>query len=300
MTWSYTAPAGYRAPWNGIGFGSNLFATVGYYKTIYTSPDGFTWTSRNSGGISSLASVTASSNRWLAVGGFIEGYPSAMISTNGLAWSTVDPGVGYDGFHATYWNGALFSTVGAGGRIMTTTNGTTWHNHTPFTSTPLMAVAAADDRFAAAGGSGVLALSRNGANWALQSSGVSCDLRGITFGHRRVVAVGDLGTIVTAVYEPDTDRDTMPDWAERLAGTSCTNPASFLGITTLMRENGKPVIRWQAVPGHVYRIERTSHLTGVPSFTEIATNIQGIAPITTYTDTTSGVTGPWFYRIQTP
>ena len=98
----------------------------------------------------------------------------------------------------------------------------------------------------------------------------------------------------------DADGDGMLTWTEYVAGTDPTNRASFLGFTSI--SNAVPagaVVRWWSVNGRNYWLERATNLLSAPAFDFVdKTNILGVAPINTETDTTATGQGSYFYRIE--
>ena len=99
----------------------------------------------------------------------------------------------------------------------------------------------------------------------------------------------------------DADGDGLSNLQEYLAGTDPTNRNSVLKIVSgapAVGTNGF-VLQWQSVNGKYYRIERgTNLLDGTPFGFLVRTNIPGVAPINTATDTTTVGNSPYFYRIR--
>ncbi len=105
--------------------------------------------------------------------------------------------------------------------------------------------------------------------------------------------------IGTSPVEADTDGDWMDDGAEVLAGTLPLDAASFLGLTQIVRQAGAAgvAVRWQSVDGKRYTLSRATNLAAGFDY-DVKTNILGIAPANTETDTTAVGSGPWNYRIE--
>jgi len=80
--------------------------------------------------------------------------------------------------------------VGAGGTILTSTDGTTWTLQT--SGTPLNGVTYGGGKFAAVGNSGTILTSTDGTTWTAQTSGTTNQLNGVTYGNGRFVAVGGM------------------------------------------------------------------------------------------------------------
>jgi len=100
----------------------------------------------------------------------------------------------------------------------------------------------------------------------------------------------------------DTDRDGMPDWAEMLAGTSATNPASCLSLHSVAPSQVVPggyILEWSSFAGINYSVNRSTNLLATPNpFMPIRSGIPGLPGTTTYTDSDLLPTGPCFYRIS--
>lgn len=102
----------------------------------------------------------------------------------------------------------------------------------------------------------------------------------------------------TGVLNPDTDGDNMMDGSEIRAGTDPWSPSSYLGIeNAVSAPAGGYVVQWQSVSGKRYRLERSTNLVS-GAWIPVFTNILGVAPMNTVTDTTAAVSGPWMYRIE--
>lgn len=103
------------------------------------------------------------------------------------------------------------------------------------------------------------------------------------------------------------DDDRMPNWAEYIAGTDPTNPASCLAILTVSNATGISatgvVVQWWSATGKWYRLDRGTNLVSpIPFDVNVRSNIPATFPVNSETDTTAVGVGPYFYRIgvQTP
>lgn len=68
-TWTTRTPgSGFGGRLNAVHFAAGLFVAVGQAAEVQTSPDGVTWTSRNSAGGPELRGVTYDGTGWIAVG----------------------------------------------------------------------------------------------------------------------------------------------------------------------------------------------------------------------------------------
>jgi hypothetical protein len=95
----------------------------------------------------------------------------------------------------------------------------------------------------------------------------------------------------------DSDGDNFNNLDEYLAGTDPLNAASYLGIESMQQAGSGFEIEWQSIDGKLYSIRRSTNL--VEGFSGlIATNIVGVAPMNTVTDTAPAATGFRVYRVE--
>lgn len=111
--------------------GSNLYVAAGESGTLYTSPDGQTWTSRTSGfGAESIYDVHYASglSLWIAVG------TNGVLTTSsdGTTWTARTSNMSTNQINAVWSSGTTVVAVGRGGGttntggIIYSTDGTTW------------------------------------------------------------------------------------------------------------------------------------------------------------------------------
>lgn len=100
----------------------------------------------------------------------------------------------------------------------------------------------------------------------------------------------------------DSDSDGMVDTMELTAGTDPYNPASVMRMAAprnpLTAEGSGIIVEWASVTGKWYTVQRSTNLASLPGFANIATNIPGMFPVTTYVDATATGSGPYYYRVQ--
>jgi hypothetical protein len=102
--------------------GSNgLFVAVGQLGTVVTSPDGVTWTVRNSGVASNLLAVTYGPAGFLAVG--VNG--TILTSLNGVNWTQQNSGTSTTLEAATAGSG-YYLVAGANATVLTSYDGVNW------------------------------------------------------------------------------------------------------------------------------------------------------------------------------
>jgi len=134
-----------------------------------------------------------------------------LTSTNGLTWTKRASNQWYILWDVTYANG-LWVTVGESGRVRTSTDGTTWTTRDSGTNYTLYGVAYGNGLWVAVGADGRIFTSPDAISWTQRSSGTSVDLLGVAYGNGLWVAVGADGRIFTS---PD-----GISWTSRSSGTS--------------------------------------------------------------------------------
>jgi hypothetical protein len=95
----------------------------------------------------------------------------------------------------------------------------------------------------------------------------------------------------------DPDGDGMNNWQEWRCDTDPTNAASVLRVTLSSTSPSVPNISWPSSTARSYFVERATDLNAQPAFQILATNIAGLAGTTTYSDTNTTGSGPYFYRV---
>lgn len=161
-TWQWRNPLPQGNDLSAIAFGNGLYAAAGAEGTVLTSPDGSSWTIRSSGITSDIYGISAANGRFVAVG---EG-GAVLISADGASWrqgvagtsstlysvaygfgkylaaggrtliASIDDGATWTAargnLDASFSANALslcngtFVIVGEGGRILTSSDGSTW------------------------------------------------------------------------------------------------------------------------------------------------------------------------------
>ena len=195
-----TLPAGFAANLSAVIYDGARFVALGTDGSIITSTDTATWIagkSIGSAGMNALAHGTG--NTYIAVGdgGAIYKNTTAGITDAGAAWTVETSGTTNDLYGVSYVNG-IFVAVGAGGTLLTSTDGDSWVPPTtisPSTSSILHQVAFGAGTYVAVGDDGTIVYSADATNWTSQSI-TTQHLRTICFGpDAQFIAAGTAGTI---------------------------------------------------------------------------------------------------------
>ncbi len=132
-TWEWSNPLPQGNPLSCAAYGDSLFVAISDGGTIMTSPNGATWTIRNSGTINDLYSAAyggGQTGRFVAVG-----YNGTIVtSPDGKTWTTKNFGISNDLYSITYGSGQ-FVAVGENGMLLTSADGASWTIGTSGTST---------------------------------------------------------------------------------------------------------------------------------------------------------------------
>ena len=195
-------------------YANNNFVVVGWNGTILSSPDGTTWTKRNSGVGDYLSDVTFGKDKFVVVGNRTVLTSSDLNSwtqrVNVFDWERVTPPSNF--LSAVNFGNNIFVVVGWSGRILTSHDGIQWTERSSGTSNNLKDVIFENGSFLVVGHSGTILSSTDGITWSKMSSGTTKILNGAAYGNNIYVIVGDFGTILTS-----------PDgitWTERDSGKS--------------------------------------------------------------------------------
>jgi hypothetical protein len=145
-----------------MAYGAGIWVAIGGTGLCMTSSDGVTWIPRNTGSDSDLYGL-AFGNSIFVMGDNGQRYFS---STDGITWTLRASGATYGSTRNIIWDttNSIFVSVGVGGKINTSSNGTAWTNQTSNVAQDLQTIAFNGGLFVAAG-SAVLATSPTGVTW---------------------------------------------------------------------------------------------------------------------------------------
>jgi len=172
-----------------VAYGAGSFVAVGDMGEILTSPDGITWTERDSGTEKDLRGVAYGAGTFVAVGDKGE----ILTSPDGITWTEMTSGAEKDLLGVAYGNGR-FVAVGSYGEILTSPDGITWTRRDSGTERSLNGVAYGNGIFVAVGQMGEILTSPDGITWTERCSGTSGYLQKVSCGNDTFVAVGETET----------------------------------------------------------------------------------------------------------
>ena len=100
-----------------------------------------------------------------------------------------------------------------------------------------------------------------------------------------------------AMENPDGDANN--NWEEWRAGTNPRDGQSFFRFwqTVSVMPQGVLIV-WPSITGRTYAVDRSTNLTLIPAFSNIASGVQGQSGSTVHTDTTVTTSGPYIYRVK--
>lgn len=184
---------------NGVTWSGAQYVAVGNGGTIFTSPDGISWTLRAESPLFysgvNLNDVIWAGTQFVAVAGDITG--SISTSPDGITWTLRNP-VPTLPLFGVAWSGRQFVAVGTN-IILSSSDGMTWTTRTPATGYySLKSVVWSGTQFMAVGGNGVILSSPDGITWTPRISGTTNSLHDVTWSGSQFVAVGGDSTTYSA------------------------------------------------------------------------------------------------------
>ena len=120
-----------------------------------------------------------------------------VTSTDGVNWPRTSSGI-TTSINGVAAGGGLIVAVASGGKIITSSDGLTWTERTSGITTDLRAVTHAGGSFVTVGLGGVILTSSNGTTWSRANSGVTANLYGVARVQGAFVAGGDNGTLLSS------------------------------------------------------------------------------------------------------
>jgi hypothetical protein len=214
----------------GVTWNGQLFVAVGSFGYIYTSPDGVTWTVRNSGSSSvpvEFRGVAATTNSYVVVG-----FGGAIYSSStGITWTPRTSGTTASLRSVTYGPSGYIA-VGDGGVILGSADGVTWTPRSAGVTTDFGVVATVEGMgYVAAGRGGTVLVSSNGTTWTTRDLGLGTneELASITDTPQgAMVTYGRDGLIAFSGNGTTWIRGALP--TDRLMTSFAVGPTSIVGV----------------------------------------------------------------------
>ncbi len=199
-------------------FANNQFVGAGSTGNIFTSPDGTTWTPRQSVTARTMRDFAYGDGRYVAVSNSSAAFAT---STDGVTWTAGTNAAGSgSSLNAVAYGNGIFVAVG-GGLIATTTDGVNWINRSPTGTFTLLGVTYGGGVFVAVGNGGVAYRSLDGLTWTpVSTTGTASNLNGIAYGAGMFTAVGASGAVTTSA-------DLGLTWTATTSGANSLNAVRF-------------------------------------------------------------------------
>lgn len=199
---------------NDVVFANGIFI-IASSNGVSISTNGTVWTRKSLTGSQFLIGLAYGNGTWVMANRdrFINSDVLAFMvsTTNGSGWSQALTTIPYAQPTSVAFGNGQFVTVGWGGMVAKSTNGTTWvqQNLGSTSDLGLLAVTYADGKFVAVTNSGKAYRSTNGSIWT-KSTVTENALNGVSYGNGLFVAVGMAGSIFTS---PDAVTWTKRTWS---------------------------------------------------------------------------------------
>ncbi len=122
----------------------------------------------------------------------------ASTSTNGYIWSSQNYAGNFLRPLGICFNGEKFLTVGQGGQVAISSDGTNWASHVASVDGALRGVDCGGGRFVAVGDAGIIVSSEDGIAWTLRSGGTGRHLNAVSAYGDGFVTAGNFGSLATS------------------------------------------------------------------------------------------------------
>ncbi len=179
-------------------------------------------------------------------GGTTVSRDSLVVIQPGEVWFPAGSGTS-NALNSVEWLNGWFVAVGAGGTILTSSDGLTWIHRNSGTQSSLQGVARSEAQFVAVGTGGVILNSADGVHWAETPSQTARSLFSVHWTGSRFVAVGAHGLVLTSADGIDWNlRDSRTiEWLYDVTSTSQMIVVCGLHGTILTSTNGS---YWSQIP----------------------------------------------------
>ncbi len=229
------------------------FGVGGWEQTIYTSPDGTSWTERydsNSGSVSNirLNDVAYGGGYYVAVGD----NGTIVRSTDGISWSTVSSGTSTDLQGVSYGDGVFVVVGDEGGTtpevVLTSSNGSSWTDHSSGVDITdnmwLFHIQYCNDRFLAGGWRSSIQYSTDQGATFTNNLSDTYDIPAFAYGNGTYLAAGNYYSSATDINLVSLDG---VNWSEiSTPGQDDRNAAVYYDGTFITVGDGGAI--WQSDP----------------------------------------------------
>jgi len=199
-----TLPAGLTVNLTSIIYDGARFIALGADGSTILSTDTLNWAAGTAiaGAPAMHAMAYGAGPVYVAVGDGGAIYRNTGSGISG-AWVAASSGTSQNLYGVSYVNGQ-FVAVGAGGVLLTSSDGSAWTAQTSNTSSNLRHVAYGAGTFVAVGDAGAVVSSSDGTYWTAQSIPTTQSLYSICFGpDAQFIAVGTVGTLLYSTSGAD-------------------------------------------------------------------------------------------------
>ncbi|MQL53262.1 hypothetical protein GFC01_13550 [Desulfofundulus thermobenzoicus] len=178
----------------GVAAGGNLWVAVGDHGTIYTSPDGFSWTKQDAGTREMLRAVAFNGRMWVAVGEHF------LVSRDGVKWDKRSTSVVSPYLVGVAGSPSLWVAISDDGLIFTSPDGYVWEWRDLNEKGPrtFNAIAWNGKMWIIAGDKGLILTSSDGLNWTERISGTTGNLRDVAWDGSQWLVAGENEMLTSA------------------------------------------------------------------------------------------------------
>lgn len=199
----------YARVWTAMTYGNGLFVTGANDNTsgtngILTSPDGSTWTQRNSPVLANFLSAAYGNGTYVMVGTHA-GANYVVYSTDGITWTA--PTFPSRQWQAIAYGNGVFAALsylnGTTGQAMTSPDGITWTSRNTASNQDWRAICYGGGQFVAVCTGGTTMTSPDGINWTSHTAAPSQSWISVAYGNGIYVAVANVVTSNQVMWSSD-------------------------------------------------------------------------------------------------
>jgi hypothetical protein len=159
------------------------YVTVGDFGFLATSPDGITWTKRNSGITEHLYAAVWTGTQFVVVGSGI------LTSPDGIGWTLRTSRSLY--LETVVWTGTQLVAAGGAGRILTSPDGMTWTTRDAGTKELIASMTWTGSKYLGVASNNVIVSSTDGISWTAGKDALELNYDDVAWTGSMYVAVGN-------------------------------------------------------------------------------------------------------------